>query len=488
MNTQQLDPAEKPPVSIIKRLFLAGSIFVVLLIALGIGQYYLHSSHARDRMVRNMAALDESDPGWRLDELERARPTLPDAENSALVVLSAKKLLPSGLRDHKVMERFDKLPPPPELLDDERAGLLDKEMTAVAAALIEAHKLADMPNGRHTVVYAANPYSTLLPHAQHTRETAGLLRHDALNLAQKDKVRESLHSCQAALNAGRSLDDEPFMIAQMVRNASVLLAASATERTLAQGEPPAEDLARLQALVELEEAHPGALVGVRGERAMIHIVLNGLADGSLPSSILLDRVGGTDWIDRMAMTWDARGRARRDHPKVMELMGKAMENARLPPHEQAAADKALEREIRQLAAHSHLLRLTLPAMTKFNESNRRKLAQMRCLMTMLAVERYRSAKGDWPAKLEELTPKLLKKVPLDPFDGKPLRYLRVADGVIVYSVGPDEIDNGGLIDRTSSSTAGIDLGYQLWDVKYRRQAPKPAPPPAPLHPPPGGAK
>ena len=74
-------------------------------------------------------------------------------------------------------------------------------------------------------------------------------------------------------------------------------------------------------------------------------------------------------------------------------------------------------------------------------------------------------------------------MPLDPYDGKPLRYRRVADGVIVYSVGPDGSDNGGNIDRTNPVKPGTDLGYQLWDVKHRRQPPKPPVAPPPLHPP-----
>jgi hypothetical protein len=480
MSDHETEAPEKPPISITKRLLLGSGVFVLLLVALGIGQRYSHSSHARSRLTVALADLDESDPGWRLEDLERARPVLSDAENSARVVLAAHKLVPRGSPNPKVTERFDKLPPPPELLDAERAELLDKEMTSLAAALAEARKLADMPNGRHTLVYAANPMRTLLPHAQNTREIASLLHYDALNLAQQGKARESLRSCQAALNAGRSMDDEPIMISQLVRMACVALAAGRTERTLALGEPPAEDLARLQALVELEEAHPTALVGLRGERALLHQILNGLADGSIPATDLLDRGREADWVERLVL-WDIRGMARREHPRVMELMGKAIDNARLPAHEQATAEKVLQREVRQAASNSYLIRLLVPATSKFTEATLRKTAQMRCLMTVLALERYRREKGAWPAKLEDLTPKLLKKVPLDPYDGKPLRYIGVPDGVIVYSVGPDGIDNGGKLERTIPFAHNTDLGYQLWDVKHRRQPPKPAPkPPAPM--------
>jgi hypothetical protein len=131
-----------------------------------------------------------------------------------------------------------------------------------------------------------------------------------------------------------------------------------------------------------------------------------------------------------------------------------------------------------------LLRLLLPATQKVAEAARRKQTQMRCLMVLLAVERYRREKGAWPATLADLTPKLLKAVPLDPYDGKPIRYKKLADGVIVYSVGPDGKDDGGILNRDNPIKPGTDLGLQLWDVPQRRQPAKVIPK-APAGPPGG---
>jgi hypothetical protein len=85
-------------------------------------------------------------------------------------------------------------------------------------------------------------------------------------------------------------------------------------------------------------------------------------------------------------------------------------------------------------------------------------------MVAVAVERYRLKKGKWPVTLSEL-------VPLDPFDGKPLRYRLRGDGVTVYSVGVDGKDDGGNIDPSKPLAPGTDQGYRLWDVKHRRLPP-----------------
>jgi hypothetical protein len=52
------------------------------------------------------------------------------------------------------------------------------------------------------------------------------------------------------------------------------------------------------------------------------------------------------------------------------------------------------------------------------------IACLRCAATACAVERFRLKYKKLPEKLEQLVPEFLPKVPIDPFDGKPLRYFR----------------------------------------------------------------
>jgi hypothetical protein len=67
-------------------------------------------------------------------------------------------------------------------------------------------------------------------------------------------------------------------------------------------------------------------------------------------------------------------------------------------------------------------------------------------------------------------------VPVDPYDGQPLRYKLKQDGVVIYSVGHDGVDNGGNINRDRNLDVGVDQGFSLWNVGARRQPPLPVPP------------
>ncbi len=62
----------------------------------------------------------------------------------------------------------------------------------------------------------------------------------------------------------------------------------------------------------------------------------------------------------------------------------------------------------------------------------------------LAVERYRLAHGDGlPPSLDALVPEFLDRVPTDIFADSPLRYRRLDLGYVIYSIGPDQKDDGG---------------------------------------------
>ncbi|HYC99647.1 MAG TPA: hypothetical protein VEB22_00340 [Phycisphaerales bacterium] len=68
---------------------------------------------------------------------------------------------------------------------------------------------------------------------------------------------------------------------------------------------------------------------------------------------------------------------------------------------------------------------------------------------MVALERYRLDRGEYPVSLAELVGSRLSAIPLDPATGKPLLYKRLvpADrhgrGYLLYSAGADGVDNGG---------------------------------------------
>jgi hypothetical protein len=60
-----------------------------------------------------------------------------------------------------------------------------------------------------------------------------------------------------------------------------------------------------------------------------------------------------------------------------------------------------------------------------------------------ALRIYQLENGQYPQTLSALAP-LLGAPALDPFTGNPYLYRREGPGCVVYSVGSDGLDNGGI--------------------------------------------
>lgn len=84
-------------------------------------------------------------------------------------------------------------------------------------------------------------------------------------------------------------------------------------------------------------------------------------------------------------------------------------------------------------------------------------------LVSIALTVYHRRHGHWPERLEQLCPDLLPEVPLDRFDGQPLRY-RIVDGrPLLYSVGRNRIDEGGkLPTEKKDSPEARDGDWRLW--------------------------
>ena len=97
-------------------------------------------------------------------------------------------------------------------------------------------------------------------------------------------------------------------------------------------------------------------------------------------------------------------------------------------------------------------------------------ARVRTALVALGVERYRLLNGGrLPDELTALTPAILQSIPIDPYDGKPVRFKRTDKGYVIYCIGPDEKDHGGT-EKVRDAPKGTPE-----DVTFivERPAPKP---------------
>jgi hypothetical protein len=80
-----------------------------------------------------------------------------------------------------------------------------------------------------------------------------------------------------------------------------------------------------------------------------------------------------------------------------------------------------------------------------------------------ALERYRLAEGEYPATLDELAPRFIKNVPNDIINDRPLHYRRANGHFLLYSVGWNGVDDGGVVAYSKDwFYATLDKGRGDW--------------------------
>jgi hypothetical protein len=460
----------KPRRTWLRWLKRIGKLVLLAVIAIAIRQAWHHHEITK-KLQETLAEMDRTEPGWQLEDIEAARMHVPEEENSARVVVAAAELLPRNWPPPEFHDRFAHLPPEEQLAPEDFARL-KQELEQVRPALDEARKLATMPRGRHRIAYKRNVLNTMLEDQQRSRQVVHLLLCNARQCEQRQDMKSALISCQAALNAARSLGDEPLAVSQLVRSAGVFLACQGIERALAQGEPAAADLAGLRKQLADEEGFPDSRIVARGERAIWNELFDALESGDVSFA---EAAGGDAGWSEGLFGFVYRDNVREQHPIMLTMLSRWVTIAQLPMPEQMQAERQLEQEIREVRVSAPLAALPLAAVAKMGDASRRKHALIRCTIAALATECYRQQHKKWPDSLDKLCPRFLEAMPRDPIDDEALRYRRMEDGVVIYSVSSDGVDNNGNLDGEHSNQPGADIGIRLWDVGKRRQLPRPKP-------------
>jgi hypothetical protein len=474
-----------------KRLLIVFLLMVSLLLA----AYGVFHGIGYRQLLAAIAEADRLDPGWRLQELEDQREAVPDQENSAKQVLAAVDLVPRH-HDNLRLLYFSLLRAP-----------LPQE---VEPALARARRLADMPRGRYTVDWynlrieylsslkrPVNPYESAReytcvpgapPHLRKIQLVAALLRKGAAQGAQSGDLESALRCAQGILNTGRSLGDEPALLSYVTRTNCRGEATYALEETLAQGELSPAGLAALQKRLEEEEAFPLLLVALRGKRAWAYEVIQEIQSGRMTPGLsqsepptlfrlwdFFEEVFGGKQRQATQSQPDRRTLEDRLAPhyalaRQLRHLNRCVEAAKLPAEEQLARIQQLEADWPIPADTA----LAPPRVSGIAEYCQRSQAELRCAIAGLAAERYRLVHGRWPESLSALvSAKLLRRIPLDPFDGVPLRFRRRQDGLLIYSISPNgrdqvhRLEDARVLDVSSFPRPA---GFRLWDVALRPPA------------------
>lgn len=97
----------------------------------------------------------------------------------------------------------------------------------------------------------------------------------------------------------------------------------------------------------------------------------------------------------------------------------------------------------------------------------RSWTRLNAAAAMHALAAWRQERGKYPESLTELVPEYLPALPIDYGDRQPLRYRRLREHYLLYSIGNDGQDDGGI--GPSWFTRSVGLGSDIVFTAVRRQ-------------------
>jgi hypothetical protein len=362
-------------------------------------------------------------------------------ENAAAAVLNAascyvapkdkaaEETLWSILRGHAVRRA--------EPLDENTCTILAEHLKANAQALGFLHDAAAIEGSRYPM-NLKEWYGQVPTYVGEVVNKANILPClEAILHAENGDPRRASEAVMTSLAVTRSLAWEPMLICQINRLTCQGVALRALQRILSRVDGFTDDqlLALSQAVARTSDAESWTRALI-GERCLLIGLYEqpGLAEGPLPNSPLRRII---------INTYKRHELGNRSDIIFLDLMNRLMQVRQLPLQERMSAAKSVDAARNALPKRHFIIQEWMPSavdVVKWELAETARLATASC---GLAVERYRLARGALPEMLRDLVPRYIPDVPLDPFDGKPLRYKHLERGYVVYSVGPDGTDDGG---------------------------------------------
>jgi hypothetical protein len=400
---------------------------------------------------------------WNLDMAVRARASILAVEADALWLATAPAVVSeeqnAGPLYEKAFARLDNdslrgvenSPIGMNATFDPKEPATVAYLTRQASTLELLRKAAAMPCCRFEDDLTVKSFEKFKPPINGERMAANVLSLDSRRELAEGRVPNAIADVAAIFRMSRHFMPRPGVMAGMVAVGVDAVAASALQEIL-----PAVSHPR-----EIADLSPQALGSLRRmswrtfqseERLMLdflgapqHVGGEGseVAHSLAAADPLLHVVLVSDELDAWLEVIDTCKQAtRQQYFKIAQEVNHVEEKNR--------------------ATHAHkgmFTSILAPSVTRSLQAIAKGEASDACVEIALAMTRYRLDHGSLPDHLPDLVPAYLDSVPLDPFDGQPLRLIVKDNRWIIYSVGTSGKDAG------SQTTPDWKKGYVVFVLK-----------------------
>ncbi len=434
------------------------SLLVIFLIALAIGN--IVTGNILDKTIARLKS-----EGFRVSP-EGLMPVCSDDENAAIPWEKAQELF--GMKTQEAERAYIKSYQNWSSLTEEDKAVLQVAIAANEPVVELMREAASRPYFTFQPDYSKPMATWQRPKLMGISKMCRLLIVTRGRLALDDGNRdEALQCCLLGLKSAGSLSKSPTFLRSMLSILIFNMSVKLCQETMS-GAPVPEEVG--QELIQFLDPQP-------------------LKDG-FATALELERLGALDTGIRLAageeikVKWNgylidyapfqgvfapvlnflARPMIRVDTAMIQDVKMRVINAMRQPYWEAKPIFEEIDNKIENLSRIHFFARVMIGPLGYSGKVAKFATVEGRAQVTRLALacKLYARENGEFPSSLEELTPAYFKELPRDPYTGKDFVYRLLPEGeFVVYSVGPNERDEGG----TSSSddtvwleTPGIETG------------------------------
>ena len=298
--------------------------------------------------------------------------------------------------------------------------------------------------------------SLLLPEYSKMREGVRVLTAETTLLLADGKPLDAIRNETPGFQMAQHAATDPIIIGNLVGIALDSITLRGMEKVLyADGEQPGVAQAVEQSIAQNWKPHSLAY-GLRGEFVMGTVEIERMRKAGpvalkeLGSSLDGGMKGQAQKLGLMqAAGWQKF--LNRNQAVVLRELKQTTLAADLPFWEAhpilKAAEARLERKKADGDSDYILASILLPVFAQAEVKQAQNRAQAAVVRSAASLLAWKQRHGAFPDTLNQA----MKTVPMDPFDGKPLRYRREGAGFVVYSVGETGKFDGGMPARKPDS-------------------------------------
>ena len=343
------------------------------------------------------------------------------------------------------------------------AAAVLEELKVYEPALAELRAMSVYPKVRYPITYKLDePFSILLPHLAKVKGIVQTLSLQACAELAAGQTNQAFQTVKLMLWFCDSIEDESFLISQLVRLAARQIITQPVWEGIARHQWSEDQLKELQErLLQTDFAsaldrciggeRAGAITAIQwmrkqnklGETMAMFASEDGtgMAAGNTGAANVAGWFIPNGWFyfemanlgrlmdDQVRGGWEAESKL--FHPRVVDA-----NNQRL--------NEQFGRGTLDSVAHHYLFaKLFLPALKKASMRFSRGQTTAYQAGLACAIERYHLTHGKYPDALADLVPEYLSKIPHEVVSAEPMRYHQTAEGYVLYSAGWDGKDDDG---------------------------------------------